>query len=416
MHNKITKLFFTAAFAASLLSGSLAFFFPASAAGAAHPDAAVSFTIDMNQAIAYADQWALSRNPLYEDFTGEGGNCANFVSQCMVAAGFPLNGEWYMKYVKYDRGPWFYASENYLYFSNYGTAEAANENNIKRGDLVYYDWTGDGHIDHTAICVGKDGDGAPVVDSNTQNAYHGAWKLGANNANAKFYVIHLNKCGIAYKPVSMIFDKDYYYAHNPDLQVALGNDETALLRHFLTYGTIEGRQGNAAFDPKAYAAAHPHVSDKYGSKGYRKYYYDYMAKTGDPAGAMYRMYNPVDGEHFYTASANERAVLCGRGWNFEGIGWLAPTGGAPVFRFFNHVEGGHLFTTDTHERDVLLTNHDWNYEGIAWYSDGAQGLPVYRQFSPVTGAHNYTADLVEKNYLTTHGWNDEGIAWYGKAN
>ena len=95
---------------------------PARAAAGSSAATAVSYTLDMEKAIAYGDQWALSRNPLYEDFTGRGGNCANFVSQCMYAAGFPLNGEWYMKGVKYNKGPWFFANANYLYFSNYGTA------------------------------------------------------------------------------------------------------------------------------------------------------------------------------------------------------------------------------------------------------------------------------------------------------
>ena len=36
-------------------------------------------------AVEYAKKWALSRNPLFFDFTGSGGNCTNFVSQCLLA-------------------------------------------------------------------------------------------------------------------------------------------------------------------------------------------------------------------------------------------------------------------------------------------------------------------------------------------
>ena len=36
-------------------------------------------------AIVYARRWALSRNPLFYDFTGGGGDCTNFVSQCLLA-------------------------------------------------------------------------------------------------------------------------------------------------------------------------------------------------------------------------------------------------------------------------------------------------------------------------------------------
>ena len=35
------------------------------------------------RAVEYAQRWALSRNPLFYDFTGGGGNCTNFVSQCL---------------------------------------------------------------------------------------------------------------------------------------------------------------------------------------------------------------------------------------------------------------------------------------------------------------------------------------------
>lgn len=40
---------------------------------------------DRGRAVEYAKKWALSRNPLFLDFTGSGGNCTNFVSQCIFA-------------------------------------------------------------------------------------------------------------------------------------------------------------------------------------------------------------------------------------------------------------------------------------------------------------------------------------------
>ena len=386
----------------------------ATAATDASGASAVSYTLDMEKAIAYGDQWALSRNPLYEDFTGRGGNCANFVSQCMYAAGFPLNGEWYMKGVKYNKGPWFFANENYLYFSNYGTAEAADETNINRGDLVYYDWTGDGHIDHTALCVGKGDDGQPAVDSNTTNALHANWKLGAKNPNAKFYVIHLNRKGIAEKPISLIFDADYYYAKYEDVQESTEHDYTALLRHFLEFGLTEGRQGNAAFDPHVYKETHPDVDDSYG-QGYTKYYFEYMKNISDPAGSMYRLFNPNSGEHFYTASKAERKALCTAGWNYEGIGWTAPeTSDRPVYRMYNKNAGDHHYTMNPAERDFLV-NAGWQYEGIGWYSADETGVPVYRQYNPhaKAGSHNYTANKAENDYLAANGWRAEGVSWYG---
>ena len=43
------------------------------------------------RAVEYARMWALSRNPLFIDFTGIGGNCTNFVSQCILAGSCTMN-------------------------------------------------------------------------------------------------------------------------------------------------------------------------------------------------------------------------------------------------------------------------------------------------------------------------------------
>ena len=55
------------------------------------------------RAVEYARRWALDRNPLFTDFTGRGGNCTNFVSQCILA------GSCVMNYTE-DFG-WYYLSE-----------------------------------------------------------------------------------------------------------------------------------------------------------------------------------------------------------------------------------------------------------------------------------------------------------------
>ncbi len=56
------------------------------------------------RAVEYARRWALSRNPLFVDFTGQGGNCTNFVSQAVYAGSCVMNET-------VDFG-WYYRSEN----------------------------------------------------------------------------------------------------------------------------------------------------------------------------------------------------------------------------------------------------------------------------------------------------------------
>lgn len=63
-------------------------------------------TYDRNAAVAYARRWALDRNPIFYDFTGIGGDCANFVSQCIYAGSGIMNFTpvmgWYYR-LSYDR-------------------------------------------------------------------------------------------------------------------------------------------------------------------------------------------------------------------------------------------------------------------------------------------------------------------------
>lgn len=46
---------------------------------------------DRASAVAYARQWAFGRNPEYYDFGGLGGDCTNFVSQCLYAGSGVMN-------------------------------------------------------------------------------------------------------------------------------------------------------------------------------------------------------------------------------------------------------------------------------------------------------------------------------------
>ncbi len=44
-----------------------------------------------DRALTYARTWALDRNPIFTDFSGVGGNCTNFVSQCVLAGSCVMN-------------------------------------------------------------------------------------------------------------------------------------------------------------------------------------------------------------------------------------------------------------------------------------------------------------------------------------
>lgn len=46
---------------------------------------------DWQAALAYADEYAMDRNGAWTDYSSVGGNCQNYVSQCLLAGGIPMD-------------------------------------------------------------------------------------------------------------------------------------------------------------------------------------------------------------------------------------------------------------------------------------------------------------------------------------
>ena len=121
------------------------------------------------RAVEYARKWALSRNPLFLDFTGSGGNCTNFVSQCIFAGCGVMNYTptfgWY--YISpEDRAPaWTGVDELYDFLTGapdflsanggvgpFGT-NAATARRIELGDIVQLA-NAEGEYYHSLIICG----------------------------------------------------------------------------------------------------------------------------------------------------------------------------------------------------------------------------------------------------------------------
>lgn len=83
------------------------------------------------RAVEYARRWALERNPLFVDFTSQGGNCTNFVSQCVYAGSCIMNFTkdfgWYFISAD-DRAPAWTGVEYFYDFMTgaYGFREIGN--------------------------------------------------------------------------------------------------------------------------------------------------------------------------------------------------------------------------------------------------------------------------------------------------
>ena len=68
-------------------------------------------------AVAYARKWALGRNPAYYDFDNLGGDCTNFISQCLFSGSNIMNYTptygWY--YINANRRTPSWTGVRYLY-------------------------------------------------------------------------------------------------------------------------------------------------------------------------------------------------------------------------------------------------------------------------------------------------------------
>lgn len=135
---------------------------------------------------------------------------------------------------------------------------------------------------------------------------------------------------------------------------------------------------------------------------------------------MFRLFNTVTGEHFYTSSEAEKNGLLAQGaWSDEGQGWVAPeSSNYPVYRVFNPNSGEHHYTPSENEYKTLVSL-GWNDEGIGWFSadDMDNKITLYRLYNPTApehAKHHYTVSSEERDHLLSTGeWNDEGVAWYG---
>ena len=126
------------------------------------------------------------------------------------------------------------------------------------------------------------------------------------------------------------------------------------------------------------------------------------------------MYNAWTGEHLYTGSLSEAKSALSEGWRWEGVAWVAPSAGVPVYRLYNAWSGDHLYTTSKAEYS-RLARVGWKGEGVQLYGAPAgSGAAISRLYNRYvqTGSHLLTADASEKRSCIRAGWSDDGNSWY----
>ncbi len=133
-------------------------------------------TYDRAKAVAYAERWALSRNPRYYDFEDIGGDCTNFASQCIYAGAGVMNWTpvtgWY--YIDASRRTPSWTGVEYLYrflVTNGGAgpyARLVGSEDVQPGDIVQLGHE-NGHFYHSPVVLGVRG-GEIYVAAHTYDA------------------------------------------------------------------------------------------------------------------------------------------------------------------------------------------------------------------------------------------------------
>ncbi|MBB6451758.1 hypothetical protein HNQ94_000179 [Salirhabdus euzebyi] len=147
-----------------------------------------SFSYDRRKAVQYAERWWNDYNPDYHKFDVD---CTNYISQCLHAGGAAMWGE-----PNRSKG-WWYNGTNWSYSWSVANAmrwylsgahqgltaiEKEHATDLMPGDVICYDFEGDGKWNHTTIVVAKDGNGEPLVNAHTENSRHRYWKYEDSTA------------------------------------------------------------------------------------------------------------------------------------------------------------------------------------------------------------------------------------------
>ncbi|WP_458862220.1 amidase domain-containing protein [Acidaminobacterium chupaoyuni] len=118
----------------------------------------IRFAYQRNNAVAYARRWGKSRNPAYYDFSELGGDCTNFISQCVFAGSGVMNDTpvygWYYHNLNDRSASWTGVEYFYNFMvSNQGVGPVMEEVSLEElqpGDVIQLGRS-DGSFYHTML-------------------------------------------------------------------------------------------------------------------------------------------------------------------------------------------------------------------------------------------------------------------------
>jgi hypothetical protein len=147
-----------------------------------------SYQYNRLKAVQYAETWWNTYNPAYIKFEN---NCTNYISQCLSAGGAPMRGfpnkgtGWWLQNKNWSYS-WAVAHSLRLFLANSKSGlrarEVSSPDQLLLGDVICYDFEGDGRFNHNTMVTGKDAYGMPLVNANTYNSRMRYWAYEDSSA------------------------------------------------------------------------------------------------------------------------------------------------------------------------------------------------------------------------------------------
>ena len=153
-------------------------------------------------AVDYANFWWDKYNPRFPTFEVD---CTNFISQCLYAGGAPMRGfsdraqGWWMV-GNPERWSYSWSVAHslrwYLETSKKGliATRVYSIDELEIGDVIFYDFAGDGRIDHSTIVTRID-NGIPYVNAHTMNSKNRHYAYEDSSAYTpliEYYFFHIS--------------------------------------------------------------------------------------------------------------------------------------------------------------------------------------------------------------------------------
>lgn len=132
-------------------------------------------------AVKYAERYWQNPNKHFKTFDVD---CTNFISQCLLAGGIPMTGQ------KVRGKGWWYTGESWSYSwavanafrwylsedrNTMGAVQTDAPDQLMPGDVICYDFEGDGKWNHSTMVTEKDAYGMPLVNARTVSSRHRYW-------------------------------------------------------------------------------------------------------------------------------------------------------------------------------------------------------------------------------------------------